>query len=174
MSNEKMKGEKKNWWKEHADEKTHVFTMDLESVLLCPKTAASAMYYKQKLQLHNFSIYELRTQDVDLYVWHECNGGVNANEFVSCIADYITRCVEQRGFEKVVIVSDGCNYQNRNKCLSSTLSALAVKYKIEIIHLYLEKGHTMMEVDSVHSTLEHYFYPPIYSPAEYVARMRMA
>ncbi|XP_050063021.1 52 kDa repressor of the inhibitor of the protein kinase-like [Aphis gossypii] len=48
--------------------------MDLQSVLLCPKTDASAMYYKQKLQLHNFTIYRLNDKDVTLYVWHEGNG----------------------------------------------------------------------------------------------------
>lgn len=63
--------------------------MDLQSVLLCPKTDASAMYYKQKLQLHNFTIYRLNDKDVTLYVWHEGNGSVSANEFTSCIIQYI-------------------------------------------------------------------------------------
>lgn len=33
-----------------------VITMDLQSVLLAPKIAASAAYYKMKLQVHNFSL----------------------------------------------------------------------------------------------------------------------
>lgn len=32
----------------------------------------------------------------------------------------------------------------------------------------------MMEADSVHSTLEKIFKPPIYSPSDYIARMRLA
>lgn len=31
-----------------------------------------------------------------------------------------------------------------------------------------------MEVDNVHSTLEHYFKPPLYSPSDYITRMWMA
>lgn len=46
-------------------------TMDLQSVLLAPKTLASAIYYKQKLQVHNFTIYSLKDKEVTLYVWHE-------------------------------------------------------------------------------------------------------
>lgn len=56
--------------------------MDLQSVLLAPKLEASAIYYKQKLQIHNFTVFELNSKTVDLYVWHECNGGVTANEFI--------------------------------------------------------------------------------------------
>lgn len=43
-----------------------------------------------------------------------------------------------------------------------------------IEQLYSTKGHTMMEADSIHSTLEKIFKPPIYSPLDYVARMRLA
>lgn len=66
-----------------------VITMDLQSVLLAPKTLASAMYYKQKLQVHNFTIYGLNNGNVTLYVWHEGQGGVSANEFTSCIIDFL-------------------------------------------------------------------------------------
>lgn len=55
---------------------TCLYHKHLESVVLCPKTAASAIYYKEKFQLHNFSIYKLWTQNVELYVWHEFNSSV--------------------------------------------------------------------------------------------------
>ena len=38
----------KNGDKEAASEKTSVWTMDLQAVLLCPQTKASAMYYLNK------------------------------------------------------------------------------------------------------------------------------
>lgn len=41
-------------------------------------------------------------------------------------------------------------------------------------HIYLEKGHTMMGVDSVRSNLEAYFKPPINFPSDYITRMRLA
>lgn len=126
--------------------------MDLESVLLCPKTNASSMYYKQKLQVHNFTIYELNNpNNVMLYVWHEANGSVSANEFTSCIIDYIeTSKANNQEYEQIVLISDGCGYQNRNKTLASALSYAAKSLSITILHMYLTKGHTMMEADSVH------------------------
>jgi hypothetical protein len=73
---------------EECNEETIVLTMDLQSVLLSPRLRASAVYYKQKLQIHNFTIYRCNDAQVDLYVWHEGNGGMGANEFVTCIANY--------------------------------------------------------------------------------------
>jgi len=37
-----------------------VFTMDLQSVLLCPKSNVSSLYYKTKLIVHNFTIYDIK------------------------------------------------------------------------------------------------------------------
>jgi len=91
--------------------------MYLESVLLCPNTLASSMFYKQKLQVHNFTIYNLGDKSVTLYVWHEANGGVTANEFISCIVDFIMNLNQDA--ERVTLIFDGCNYQNRNKSLAS-------------------------------------------------------
>lgn len=158
--------------KESANEETLVLTMDLQSVLLCPKTLDSALYYKQKLQVHNFTIFELNDKHVFLYVWHEANGGVTANEFTSCIVDYISK--KSDNYKKIILISDGCNYQNRNKTLGSALSDLSKKMQITIEQLFLVKGHTMMEADNVHSVLEHIFKPPIFAPSDYIARMRLA
>lgn len=158
--------------KDSASDEHLVLTMDLQCVLLCPKLLASKVYYKQKLQVHNFTFYELKNGDVTLYVWHEANGSVSANEFTTCIIDFISNVPKSTKF--ITLISDGCNYQNRNKVLASALSNIAEEMSIVIEQLFLERGHTMMEVDSVHATLEKYFKPPINSPSDYVALMRRA
>lgn len=153
-------------------EETMVLTMDMQSVLLCPKLLVSEQYYKTKLALHNFSFYVKNTKDVRLYVWHEGEGGVSANNITSCIIHFLkNNCLS---YKKVILISDGCTYQNKNKVLSSALANLNTTTGIEIEQLILEKGHTMMEVDSVHSTLEMKFKPPIYTPMDYITRMRQA
>lgn len=157
---------------ESANDKVVVITVDVQSVLLAPKLLASAVYYKLKLQCHNFTIYDCRTKNVTIYFWHEADGGVSANEFTSCLVDYMTNL--EAATEKVIVISDGCGHQNRNRVLSSALSDLSQRNKIIIEQLYLEKGHTMMEVDSVHSTIERYIKPPIYAPSDYVVRMQQA
>jgi hypothetical protein len=96
---------------------------------------------------------------------------VSSNEFSSCYIDLISSHIPQ--FKHFILISDGCNYQNRNRILSSVLSDTARLNNVTIEHLYLEKGHTQMEADSVHSTLESYFNPPIYAPSDYISRMRL-
>lgn len=125
----------------------------------------SKQYYKQKLQIHNFTIYINNNKDVHCYVWYEADGTVSSNEFTTCITDFIEKIAA--GLEKVILISDGCAYQNKNKVLVSALAFYTTLHrKTTIEQIILEKGHTMMEVDSVHSSLEFYFKPPIFTPAE--------
>ena len=51
--------------------------------------------------------------------------------------------------------SDGCTYQNRNIVLANALCHISKTYGIEITQKILEKGHTQMEVDSIHSVIEY-------------------
>ncbi|KAJ4430673.1 hypothetical protein ANN_19264 [Periplaneta americana] len=37
---------------------------------------ASALYYKSKLQIHNFTIYDLQRNDGYCFLWNECEGGI--------------------------------------------------------------------------------------------------
>lgn len=53
-----------------------------------------------------------------------------------------------------ILWSDGCCYQNKNAVLSSALWKFAEDHKISIEQKYLTKGHTQMECDSVHSSIE--------------------
>ncbi|KAF2891724.1 hypothetical protein ILUMI_14449, partial [Ignelater luminosus] len=118
------------------------------------------------------TIYELNNSEVSLYVWHETSKKVGSNEFTSYLIDYIRNIADS--YKEVVLISDGCNYPNRNKVLSSASSNIAVEKFIVLNQLHLEKGRTMMEADNVHFTLEQYFKPTINSPMDYVARMRVA
>ncbi|KAH9632624.1 hypothetical protein HF086_004742 [Spodoptera exigua] len=149
-----------------------VVSMDMQSVLLCPKLHVSEQYYKMKLGLHNYTFHVKNNKNVYLYVWHEGDGGVTANNVTSCIINFIEEYCCQ--YKKVILISDGCAYQNKNKILCNALSSLSTAKGIMIEQIILEKGHTMMEVYSVHSTLEKKFKGPIYSPSDYISRMREA
>lgn len=129
----KMKDEARAAKREAEESGTHqklVLAMDMQCVILSPKTK---MYYKQKLQIHNFTIYEINDSNVTLYVWHEANGGVTINEFASCINNFISNL--DGGYKHVTLISDGCNYQNRNKVLTSVLSYTAKSKNIIIEQL---------------------------------------
>ena len=69
----------------------------------------------------------------------------------------------------VILYSDGCCYQNRNVTLSNALIHFAMSRRKTICQKCLEKGHTWMEVDSVHSAIEGKLRGrQIFWPAEYI------
>ena len=55
-----------------------VVTMDLQQLLLCPKSFSSSVYYKHKLSVHNFTIYDVASKDGQCYLWHEGEGGLDS------------------------------------------------------------------------------------------------
>lgn len=157
------------------DQSVRVLTMDLQSLLICPRLEASSIYYKRKLSCHNFTIYDLATHKVENYFWHEGEGELNANVFASCVEDYLDTQIDKSGVKTVIIYSDGCTYQNRNSTMSNCLLLWAVKNRIVVLQKYLERGHTQMECDSVHSVIERKLRKtPIYTPQMYVDNIRIA
>ncbi|RXN16693.1 interferon-inducible GTPase 5-like protein [Labeo rohita] len=158
--------------KNKASNNTMVLCMDLQALLLCPKLKASALYYKTKLAVHNFTVYNMLTHSATCYVWHEGEGSLSASEFASCIVDYLSAHTEPDTF---ILWSDGCGYQNRNAVLSNALLQFSMKKNKVVIQKYLEKGHTQMECDSVHSVIERRLRDQdVYLPAEYVNLMKKA
>lgn len=165
--------------KEARDEKSkdkestnEVLTMDLQSVLLCPKSNVSSLYFKTKLIVHNFTIFDVKRYQGYCYLWNESEGGVTSNEFTTIIIHFLESYLELypvEGDKEIIIYSDGCGYQNRNSTLSNALFNCALQKNVTIIQKYLQKGHTQMEVDSVHSVIEKQMRnKKINVPADYV------
>lgn len=113
--------EKKETDKESVNE---VFTMDLQSVLLCPKSNVSSQYYKTKLIVHNFTIYDLKRKKGYCFLWNEAEGGLMSNKFSKIIIHFLQKFIidaaKQQGVN-IILFSDGCTYQNRNTTLSNAL-----------------------------------------------------
>lgn len=129
------------------------FTMDVQAVKLCPVIEASSMYYKTRLQVHNFTIYNIATHQCTNYVWNESEGDLQSSVFVSCIISHLEKyCLDDK--RDIILYSDGCGYQNRNSTLSNALSYFAFKNGVTIQQKFLEKGHTQMECDSTHALIE--------------------
>jgi hypothetical protein len=68
-----------------------VFTMDFQAVKICPYLKVSALYYKSKLCVHNFTMYNLSSRDCTCYWWDETQSDLSASSFVSCIINQITK-----------------------------------------------------------------------------------
>ena len=83
--------------------------------------------------------------------------------------DYLTTnysCVQAN---TIIAYNDGCSYQNRCTVLCNTQLLFTKMNNKILIHKYLCKGHTQMEVDSIHSVIERTLKNrSIYSPASYI------
>jgi hypothetical protein len=146
-----------------------VFTMDLEAVLVCPVTKASAAYYKSKLIVHNFTVYDCRTHQGFCYLWDESEADLQASVFATLIVKFLEDNVSVDEGDVIVLWSDGCCYQNRNEILANALLNFSINRKISIIQKYLEKGHTQMPCDSMHSKIERKCRrQEIYLPSTYI------
>lgn len=124
-----------------------------------------------KLMVHNFTIYELKTNDGFCFIWHEGSGGVTSNEYTSIITNFLREHVVEDLTEgqTIILYSDGCTSQNRNNTLPNALLTLSAEHKITIEQKYLEKGHTQMEADSIHSLIQRKLKnATINVPAEYI------
>lgn len=155
-----------------------VLAADLQAVKLAPCLKASALYYKTKLCVHNYTIYNLKTHSVVCYWWNESEGELKASNFTSCLLDFLRELMSNWPEEspKVIIIwTDGCGYQNRNKILSNALLNIAAEENFTIHQKYLLKGHTQMEVDSVHSVIERKLVNrDIYLPSDYLSATKEA
>lgn len=164
--------------KDKEKENILVLSVDLQSVLMAPKSKVSSLYYRTKLQVHNFTFYNLQTRDGFCFLWNETEGGLSSEEFATIWLDFIAKyCVQedQKLVEKIIFYSDGCTYQNRNSILSNALLGAATKHNLTIEQKYLEVGHTQMEGDSMHSAIERALKNrDINVPAEYIEICKLA
>ena len=135
----------------------HVYSMDVQAVMICPKTKASAGYYKTKLAIHNFTLYNEKTGDGFCNVWDETEADLSANVFATMIIKFIEENVPSQAGDHIILWSDGCPYQNRNATVSNAILDFAMKNRIQIFQKYLEKGHTQMKCDSMHSGIQRKF-----------------
>ena len=164
--------EEKQVDKDHAE---HVYTLDLEAILLSPILKASTLYYKKKLIAHNYTIFNLKTKDGYCYLWHEGEGGVTSNEFASILYSFLETKANVFPGEEVILYSDGCNYQNCNSLLANSLLHLSQIKNFTITQKFLVSGHTQMECDSMHSAIERSIQNmDMYTPACYLSALKRA
>lgn len=153
---------------------TRVLTCDLQKVLYCPKSDLGEFYYKRKLSVFNFTVFDCTMKEGHLFVWDQTIGRRGSDEMSSFLNNYIESLVS-KGIKTVIIYSDSCGGQNKNQFLFTMYYMLAMKYEVNIIHRYHEKGHTQMECDSVHARIEKKIRKEeIFVPSQYYGLMKTA
>lgn len=169
LNKDKARAEKQKDKDDGEQGKCIVLTQDLQAVKVCPMLNASALYYKTKLCVHNFTLFNINTKHCKCYWFTETEADLTANTFASCLLDYLTSMNLRGPSQPIIIYSDGCGYQNKNAILSNALLCYSVENNVTIYQKYLQKGHTQMEVDSVHALIERKLKnASIYLPSDYV------
>jgi len=153
---------------------------DLQAVMPLPKGDVSIFYYRSKLNVLNFTIYDMQKNIADCYVWDESNGHRGVNELGTCILKYLEMKSDKNEGD-VIFYYDNCPGQNKNKFILALYIHAVRQFKNikTITHKYLIKGHTQNEGDSVHSLIERQCKKqlksgPIYTPEAFVSIIRTA
>lgn len=86
-------------------------SFDLQAVLTLPFAGDCQIYYKRKLSLYNFNIFDSMKQGT-CFLWDETNGKKGSSEIGTCLLNYIKSISPD--VEHIVLYADTCGGQNRN------------------------------------------------------------
>ena len=133
----------------------YVATFDLEAVLSTPCSTVSQVYYKRKLNCYNLTLFSLADKHGTCYIWDETHGQRGSSEIGTFVITHINSLPST--IEHVILYSDSCSGQNRNQYLSGGLLNTVNRHPyVKVIEQkFLEMGHTQMECDAMHSSIEH-------------------
>lgn len=152
-----------------------IATFDLQSVLQIPCSQVSPLYYSRKLNMFNLTVYSLKSpNDAVCYCWTELDGKRGSSEVGTCILKWLSSLPES--VNEAILYSDTCSGQNRNRYIAAALLFAVQTMNIKVIHQkFLERGHTYMEVDSMHAAIEFAKKNvPVYSPHDWQNIFRSA
>lgn len=139
-----------------------------------PHGNVSTFYYKRKLSVYNFTIFDIGHRQGYCFCWHQQTAKRGANEIASCVYKFIEQTVKD-GIKEYRFWSDNCGGQNRNRIVFLMYMMASYKYKIQISHRFLIVGHTQNEGDSMHALIERQTRDKIlYIPAQWYTAFQFA
>ncbi|XP_039755887.1 uncharacterized protein LOC120630653 [Pararge aegeria] len=147
---------------------------DFQKINNTPHGEISVLYYKRKLSVYNFTIFDAGLKEATCYMWDETVAKRGANEVSSCLFSFINNKVKA-GVKDFRFWSDNCAGQNRNQIVFFMYLYVSNTFKVDVCHRFLEKGHTQNEADSVHALIERSSKNKlIYTPDEWYTLVRWA
>lgn len=146
--------EEKNLDKNEAklNEEVHSCNFDLQQVLYVPTDPTNAtLFYKTKLAMYNFTIFNCGNNTGKCYMWTEIEGGRGPCEISSCLFHHLKSLSVNT--KNVKCFSDTCGGQNKNQYVAA-MFIYAVQVLPIIDQKFLISGHSQMECDSMHARIE--------------------
>ena len=102
---------------------------DFEQILNCPHGKSSIFYYRRRLGVFNFTIYDYEDKEVFCYMWPEYEAGRGSTEVASCIYKFLENKKEsQPRIKDIDFFSDNTAAQNRNRYVAFSVWYARKKY----------------------------------------------
>ncbi|KAK2712580.1 uncharacterized protein LOC136025334 [Artemia franciscana] len=138
---------------ESASDMMGIYSVEQQPLIQLPRTQSGMSCQKSKLNIHNFTIYDLKSKDAYCFLWNETQGNLGANECTSVLIEFLRAEIE-KGLSVIIIWSDGCAFQNKNSVLSNALLLLSNETGVVIYQKYLVAGHAQTECDFIHLAID--------------------
>lgn len=110
------------------ENKTEVYTFDLQRALEMPVIQTSEVYYMRQLWLYNLGVYDEVRKVGYMYVWTEAVASRGSQEIASCLHKHLMKYIPN-DTQKIILRSDACSGQNRNIKMSLMLKKFLSMWK---------------------------------------------
>ncbi|KAG0724555.1 hypothetical protein GWK47_005032 [Chionoecetes opilio] len=134
-----------------------VVGMDLQQTLPCPRLSTGIAYYKCKLWLYNFCVYDLIEKQGTMFMWNETVAGRGSDEMASCLLNWLKIKVYQQkqDFLFLRIFCDNCAGQNKNiNMLLMALQQVHMKRLFRVEFVFLKSGRSYLPCDRAFGSIE--------------------
>lgn len=152
--------------------------IDLQQTLPCPRLRTSSAYYKRKVWVYNFCIYDMNKDKANMFVWEESTAKRGSDEIASCIMKWVERELrEGHKFRRLRIYADNCAGQNKNiHIVLMALRLIHAKTFDKVEFVFMVPGHSFLPCDRAFGHIERKIraQPAIFCPADYLRIIKYA
>jgi len=139
--------------KDEVNDKTEVFTFDLQKTLPTPDISSNEAYYSRQLWTYNLGVHSVGTGKAWMYMWHEGMASRGPDEIGSCIMKFVEMKTAE-GVENFVGFSDSCGGQNRNFKMAMLGSYIASSGAATFEQRFMKSGHSFLPNDADFGVIE--------------------
>lgn len=126
-----------------ASDVNRVLTIDLQKCLPTPLLTCGTSFYKRKLWIFDFTIFDSSNNTAHCMMWDETKAGRGGEEIASALLAWAEATLPGSNTETITLWSDNCFGQNKNITIICCYFWIMTKWPQikEINHKFLLKGN---------------------------------